>query len=113
MDRATKSLIFHENYFTTFWEISQENGPLAEKMTDRKSKRTRQKNKRANKKRESNDSPEIPDRGGGIRHPRPHLGGIAQTRGFDSQQERRKKLLLRGQLSVQTYLGIRSIPVLP
>ena len=32
MVRATKSLIFHENYFTTFWEIGQENGPLAEKL---------------------------------------------------------------------------------
>ena len=30
-------------------------------MTDRKSKRTRQKNKRADLKEESNDSPEIPD----------------------------------------------------
>ena len=35
----------------------------AEKRQDRKSNRTRQKNKRADSKVESNDSPEIPDRG--------------------------------------------------
>ena len=33
------------------------------KRTDRKSNRTRQKNKRADSKVASNDSPEIPDRG--------------------------------------------------
>ena len=43
---------------------SQENGSLAEKLWDRKSKRTRQKNKRGVRKGESNDSPEIPDRVG-------------------------------------------------
>ena len=37
--------------------------PIAEKWQDRKSKRTRQKNKRGDRKGESNDSPEIPDRG--------------------------------------------------
>ena len=35
----------------------------AEKRYNRKSNRTRQKNKRADSKVESNDSPEIPDRG--------------------------------------------------
>ena len=49
------------------WEFSgkksQENGPLAVKRLDGKSKRTRQKNKRRDRKGESNDSPEIPDRG--------------------------------------------------
>ena len=39
-----------------------ENGPLAEKRQDRKSKRTRQKN-RGDRKGKSNDSPEISDRG--------------------------------------------------
>ena len=41
-----------------FWNKSQENGPLAE---DRKSKRTRQKNKSGDRKGEPNDSPETPD----------------------------------------------------
>ena len=42
---------------------SQENGPLTEGQ-DRKSNRTRQKNKRRDSKVESNDSSEIPDGGG-------------------------------------------------
>ena len=41
---------------------NQENGPLAEKWQDRKSERTRLKNKRGDKKGESNDSTEISDR---------------------------------------------------
>ena len=45
------------------------------KMLDRKSNRTRQKNKRGDSTVESNDSPEISDRGGDIRHPRPPFGG--------------------------------------
>ena len=51
---------------------SQENGPLTEGQ-DRKSNRTRQKNKRRDSKVESNDSPEIPDMGEtlGIRPPWP------------------------------------------
>ena len=47
------------------WNVlakSQEKGPLAEKRQDRKSKRTRLKNKRGDRKGESNDSPEIPNR---------------------------------------------------
>ena len=51
------------------WEVSgeknQENGPLAEKWLDRKSKKTRQNNKRGDRKEESKNSPEIPDGGGG------------------------------------------------
>ena len=51
----------------------------ARRKTDQteKGNRTRQKNKTVNSKVESNDSPEIPDRGGGrdIRHPRPPFGG--------------------------------------
>ena len=50
----------------------------AEKRQNRKSNRTRQKNKRGDSKVESNDSPEILDGGGGggrgIRHPRPPFG---------------------------------------
>ena len=41
---------------------SQKNGPLAQKWQDRKSKRTRQKNKRRDRKGELNDSPKIPDK---------------------------------------------------
>ena len=37
------------------------------------SNKTRQNNKRADRKMESNDSPEIPDRGGDIRRARPPL----------------------------------------
>ena len=52
--------------FRIFRKKSQENGLLAEKWQDRKSKtkRTRQKNKRGDRKGESHDSPEIPNRGG-------------------------------------------------
>ena len=58
-----KSLTLNEKYLRVFWKKSQENGPLAEKSLDRKSKRTRQeKTKRGDRKGESNDSPEIPDR---------------------------------------------------
>jgi len=58
-----KSLTLNKKYLS-FLEKSQEKGPLAEKLQDRKSKRTRQekKNKRGDRNRESNDSPEIPDR---------------------------------------------------
>ena len=49
------------------WEFSQkksqEKGPLAEKWWDKKSKMTRQKNMRGDRKGDSNDSPEIPDKG--------------------------------------------------
>ena len=44
---------------------------------DRKSNRTQWKNKRADRTVESNDSLEIPDRGGGdIRHPQTPFGGL-------------------------------------
>ena len=42
---------------------SQENGPVGRKRQVRKSNGSRQKNKRLDSKVESNDSPEIPDRG--------------------------------------------------
>ena len=48
------------------------------KRQDRKSNRTRQKNKKGNSKVESNDSPGISDRGGDIRHPRPPFRGISK-----------------------------------
>ena len=44
-------------------ESMQENRPKAEKWEDRTSNRNRQKN-RADRNVESNDSPEIPDKGG-------------------------------------------------
>ena len=46
-----------------FLEKVQKKGPAGRKRSDRKGKRTRQKNKRGDSKVESNDSPEIPDRG--------------------------------------------------
>ena len=49
------------------FESGEWSGPLAEKRQDRKSERTRQKSKRGERKEESNDSPEIADRG--LRHP--------------------------------------------
>ena len=49
-------------------------GPWADKWQDRKSKRTRQKNKRWDEKEELNDGPEIQDRGWCIRLPRPPWG---------------------------------------
>ena len=52
----------------SFWrererERSQQDGPLVEKGLERKSKRTRQKNKRGDRRGDSNDSPGIPDKG--------------------------------------------------
>ena len=46
------------------------------KRYDRKSNRTRQKNRRGDRKVESNDSPEVSDRGGGGDNinPRPPFG---------------------------------------
>ena len=48
-------------YYQFSWK-SQEKGPLMENWQARKSNRTRQQNIRGNRKRESNDSPEIPAR---------------------------------------------------
>ena len=75
-----KSLTLSEKCLTIFWKKSQKHGPLAEKWQDRKSKRTRQKNETGDRKEESSDSPEIPDRGwgGDIRHPRPLFRGCIQ-----------------------------------
>ena len=58
-----KSITLDEKCLSFLGEKSQKNGPLAEKGQDRKSKRTRQKKQRGDRKGESNDSPEIPDRG--------------------------------------------------
>ena len=46
-----------------FLEKVQKNGQAGRKRSDSKSHRTKQKNKRGDSKVESNDSPEIPDRG--------------------------------------------------
>ena len=77
-----KSLTLNEKYLRVFWKKSWENGQLAEKWQDRKSKRTRQKkkNKRGDRKGESNDSPEIPDR-----------RATSDIPGLPSGQEERKK----------------------
>ena len=49
--------------FKTCLESRQGTGPKAEKGDNRRSNRARQNNKTADRKMESNDSPEIPDRG--------------------------------------------------
>ena len=46
-----------------FLEKVQKKGPAGRKRSDRKGNRTKQKNKRGDSKVESNDIPEIPDRG--------------------------------------------------
>ena len=46
-----------------FLEKVQKKGPAGRKRSDKKGNRTRQKHKRGDSKVESNDSPEIPDRG--------------------------------------------------
>ena len=60
----------------------------AEEKKDRKSNRTRQKNTRGDSKVESNDSPEIPDRGGDIRYPQPPF------RVGDAEKEARQEMIL-------------------
>lgn len=65
--------------FENFLEKRQENGPLGEKWQDRQSKRTRQKNKRGDRKWEFNDSPKIPGRG---------LGHQASPASLRSQRSR-------------------------
>ena len=66
--------------FKDFGEKGQGNGPLAESLQDRKSKRTRQKNESGDRirmrKKESNDSPEIPDVGWWISHKRQCPSGV-------------------------------------
>ena len=52
----------NKKYLIIFLGLGRENGPLAEKREDRKSKRLRKKNKRGDMKGKSNDGPEIPDR---------------------------------------------------
>ena len=48
---------------TNLLEKIQENGPAGRKKIRQKSNRTRQRNKRGESKVESNDSPQIPNRG--------------------------------------------------
>ena len=67
----------------------EESASRQKKRSDRKGNKTRQKNKRGDSKVESNDSPEIPDRGetsdipclpsGGERREGEDLGGKRQT----------------------------------
>ena len=63
-------------------ESRQETGPKAEHTgEDRMSNSSRQNNKRADRKLESNDSPEIPDKGGTSEVPGLHLGIFHQVTG--------------------------------
>ena len=50
-------------------------GQEAQNRSDRKSNRAGQRNKRGDSKVESNDNPQIPDRGGDTRHPWPPFRG--------------------------------------
>ena len=59
-----------------FLEKVQKKGPAGRKRSDRKGNRTRQKNERGDSKVESNDSPEIPDRGVTLYFPGPPSGGM-------------------------------------
>ena len=63
-------------------------GQLAEKKKkkDRKSNRTKQKNKRGESKVESNDSPEVPDKGETSDIPSLPLGSHGQTNGRTERQ---------------------------
>ena len=71
-----KSLTLNEKYLRVFWEKSQENGPLAEKRQDRKSKRIRQKEKQTEETGKGNQITALRfQTGGDIRHPRPPFGG--------------------------------------
>ena len=61
-----KSVTLNEKRFRVFWreKKSQKNGPLAEKWQDKKrARRLGRKKWEETGKGESNDSPEIPDRG--------------------------------------------------
>ena len=58
------NVLFRKHHiFKSFLGKNQVNGLLPEKWQDRKSKRTGRKNKRGDRKGESNDSPEIPGMG--------------------------------------------------
>ena len=62
----TKSRSLEENYWRILWKKRHANEPVSRrrrKKLDRKSNGSRQKNKRPDRKVESNDSPEIPDTG--------------------------------------------------
>ena len=59
-------------------------GQQAEKRQDRKSNRTRQKNKRGDSKMESNDSHEISDRGETSDIPGLLSGGLIVDKGLNS-----------------------------
>ena len=63
-----KSLTLNEKYRSIFWKKLRRMDQQEEEEKDRNSNRIRQKNKRVASKVKSNDSPEIPDGGGGGRH---------------------------------------------
>ena len=82
-----KSLSLNEKYWRIFWNFFINVGQQAEKRKDRKSNRTRQKNKRGDSKVESNDRPEIPDWGETLDIPRPPFGGFSKAT-FERQIDR-------------------------
>ena len=58
-----KAYLLTKNIGRIFWKKLRRMDQQAEKREDRESNKTGQKNKRGDRKVESNDSPEIPDRG--------------------------------------------------
>ena len=60
-----KAYLLTKNIGRIFWKQFSRMDQQAEKRYNRKSNRTRQKNKRGDSKVKSNDSPELPDRGPG------------------------------------------------
>ena len=66
-----KSLTLNEIYLSVFWKTNcQKNGPLADKLQDRKSKRTKQKKTRVEIGK-GNQMTALRFQEGDIRHPRP------------------------------------------
>ena len=76
------------------WKKVQKNGPAGRKRSDRKSNRTRQKNKRGDSKVESNDSPEIPDRGETSDIPSLPSGVLHRTETKQQKEEEEEEKLL-------------------
>ena len=119
-----KSLItLNEKCLRVFWrEQSQENGPLAEKWQDRKSKRTRQR-KQERQERGIKWQPWYSRQEGPLRHPRPSFGGQSsnklkkatniQTQNkqnriinnkINSEQHSDFKLHIRTQINIRTHM---------
>ena len=85
-----KSITLNEKYLRVFWKQSQENGPLAEKWQDRKSKRTRQK-KEKKKKQERRQEREIKLQPWDSRREGKHQTSPASLRGKHTRERKRQR----------------------